>query len=224
MAFAYQVVFVIDTDDTDDNVVAPQNLAGALNYDCVNCLTYAMARRLIITLDRPLTPQEPAELRAMWGEMRAYAAKVEGAGRMWMRSPRSSMTGTTASRRCSPTSQASRSPRSRQPPPDPGSDRIVAAAPRHQRDRVTAVTASPTQPRQRRPLRPPHRLTHLRRRHRDRCRFRRQPPRRPTTPPRGQRLRATLLRVRRVIPPRPAAPHPTDPPPTDRPLRVHVER
>ena len=35
VAFAYQVVFVVDTDETDDNVAAPQNLAGALNYDCV---------------------------------------------------------------------------------------------------------------------------------------------------------------------------------------------
>ena len=60
VAVAFQVVFVIDTDETDDNIVAPQNLAGALNYDCVNCLTYALAEQIIITLDRPLTPQEKA--------------------------------------------------------------------------------------------------------------------------------------------------------------------
>jgi putative peptide zinc metalloprotease protein len=44
---AYQVVFVVDTDDTDNNVAAPQNLAGALNYNCVNCLTYALAQQVL---------------------------------------------------------------------------------------------------------------------------------------------------------------------------------
>jgi putative peptide zinc metalloprotease protein len=39
VAVAYQVVIVLDTDATDDNVAVPQNLAGALNYDCINCMT-----------------------------------------------------------------------------------------------------------------------------------------------------------------------------------------
>ena len=55
VAVAYQVVIVLDTDDTDDNVAVPQNLAGALNYDCVNCMTYALAQQLFITIDEPLT-------------------------------------------------------------------------------------------------------------------------------------------------------------------------
>ena len=56
VAVAYQVVFVIDQDDTNDNVAVPQNLAGALNYDCVNCITYAFARQLFVTLDEDLSP------------------------------------------------------------------------------------------------------------------------------------------------------------------------
>ena len=56
VAVAYQVVFVVDMDDTNDNVAVPQNLAGALNYECVNCITYALARQLFVTLDEDLSP------------------------------------------------------------------------------------------------------------------------------------------------------------------------
>jgi putative peptide zinc metalloprotease protein len=77
VAVAYQVVFVVDGDDTDDNVVAPQNLAGALNYDCVNCLTYALARQVFITVDEPLSDEAMAKLDALWAEIAAYEDKIE---------------------------------------------------------------------------------------------------------------------------------------------------
>lgn len=77
VAVAYQVVFVIDTDDTDDNVAIPQNLAGALNYDCVNCLTYAIAQQLFVTLDEPLSEDAVAELDAVWADIAAYQARIE---------------------------------------------------------------------------------------------------------------------------------------------------
>ena len=77
VAVAYQVVFVIDTDDTDDNVAIPQNLAGALNYDCVNCLTYAIAQQLFVTLDEPLSDEAVAKLDVVWDRIAAYEAKIE---------------------------------------------------------------------------------------------------------------------------------------------------
>jgi putative peptide zinc metalloprotease protein len=77
VAVAYQVVIVIDTDPTDDNVAVPQNLAGALNYDCVNCLTYALAQQLFVTIDEPLTEAQKKELDKIWAEMQAYEAQVE---------------------------------------------------------------------------------------------------------------------------------------------------
>ena len=63
VAVAYQVVIVLDTDATDDNVAVPQNLAGALNYDCVNCMTYALAQQLFVTIDEPLTESQKWELQ-----------------------------------------------------------------------------------------------------------------------------------------------------------------
>ncbi|MGP4054464.1 hypothetical protein ACTWP6_06505 [Mycobacterium sp. 4D054] len=77
VAVAYQVVFVVDSDDGDDNVAAPQNLAGALNYECVNCLTYALARQLFITLDEPLSKDAMDDLDAVWAEVAHFAKEIE---------------------------------------------------------------------------------------------------------------------------------------------------
>lgn len=77
VAVAYQVVFVVDNDDTDDNVVAPQNLAGALNYECVNCLTYALARQVFVTLDEPLTDDAMRRLDKVWSEMKMFELQIE---------------------------------------------------------------------------------------------------------------------------------------------------
>jgi putative peptide zinc metalloprotease protein len=77
VAVSYQVVFVLDTDDADNNVAAPENLAGALNYNCVNCLTYALAQQLFITLDRPLTEDEMKALDDVWTEMRDYEEQIK---------------------------------------------------------------------------------------------------------------------------------------------------
>ncbi|WP_231737304.1 hypothetical protein [Mycobacterium sp. IS-1742] len=77
VAVAYQVVFVIDSDPADDNVVAPQNLAGALNYECANCLTYALARQVFITLDEPLSEEATKELDAVWAELAQFEKDIE---------------------------------------------------------------------------------------------------------------------------------------------------
>jgi putative peptide zinc metalloprotease protein len=77
VAVAYQVVFVVDTDETDDNVAAPQNLAGALNYDCANCLTYALAQQVFITLDRPLTDEEKAKLDEVWAQVKELETRID---------------------------------------------------------------------------------------------------------------------------------------------------
>ncbi|MGQ9407535.1 M50 family metallopeptidase [Mycolicibacterium gilvum] len=78
VAVAYQVIFVVDSDESDDNVVAPQNLAGALNYECVNCLTYALARQLFVTLDEPLSEDAMRRLDAVWSNMATFEKEIEG--------------------------------------------------------------------------------------------------------------------------------------------------
>ncbi|MGE2834595.1 hypothetical protein [Mycobacterium sp. SMC-4] len=77
VAVAYQVVFVLDEIEDNDNVAVPQNLAGALNYRCVNCLTYAVAQQLFVTLDSPLSLKAQREIEDIWVEIGRYAASIE---------------------------------------------------------------------------------------------------------------------------------------------------
>lgn len=76
VAVSYQVVFVVDQDETNDNVAVPQNLSGALNYECVNCMTVSMARQLFVTLDEDLSPEAKAELEALWEEIDRFGDDI----------------------------------------------------------------------------------------------------------------------------------------------------
>jgi putative peptide zinc metalloprotease protein len=73
VSVAFQVVLVVGDSDT----VVPQNLSGALNDDCVNCLTYALAQQLLVTLDGPLSESAMAELDALWQQIGAFAADIQ---------------------------------------------------------------------------------------------------------------------------------------------------
>ena len=51
VAVGFQVVLIVGQAD----VVVPENLSAAANYNCVRCLTYALASQLVLTLDGPLS-------------------------------------------------------------------------------------------------------------------------------------------------------------------------
>ncbi|HEY6933157.1 MAG TPA: hypothetical protein VI452_07140 [Marmoricola sp.] len=72
VAVAFQVVLVVG----DNHVAVPQNLAGALNYKCVNCLTYALAQQLFVTLRQPLSKDATAQLDALWKQIAAYGDQI----------------------------------------------------------------------------------------------------------------------------------------------------
>jgi putative peptide zinc metalloprotease protein len=72
VAVAFQVVLVVG----DNHVAAPQNLAGALNYNCVNCLSYALAQQLFVTLGRPLSGGATQQLDALWAQIAAYGDQI----------------------------------------------------------------------------------------------------------------------------------------------------
>ena len=73
IAVAFQVVLILGDNDT----VVPQNLAGALNSDCVNCLTYALAQQLIVTVDEPLSEEAMDQLDALWQDLAVFAQDIE---------------------------------------------------------------------------------------------------------------------------------------------------
>jgi putative peptide zinc metalloprotease protein len=72
VSVAFQVVLV----KGDNHVAAPQNLSGALNYNCVNCLTYALATQLFVTLDGPLSTGSMRDLQAVWKEIAAFGKNI----------------------------------------------------------------------------------------------------------------------------------------------------
>jgi putative peptide zinc metalloprotease protein len=74
VAIAFQVVLVVGQSDT----IVPQNLAAAVNYNCISCVTAALARQLVLTIERPLSDLAMEELTALWQEIAAFGADLEG--------------------------------------------------------------------------------------------------------------------------------------------------
>jgi putative peptide zinc metalloprotease protein len=72
VAVGFQVVLVTG----HNHVAVPQNLAGAVNYNCVNCLTYALAQQLFLTLDGPLSDAGMQKLAAIWQQIGQFGAHI----------------------------------------------------------------------------------------------------------------------------------------------------
>jgi putative peptide zinc metalloprotease protein len=73
VAVAFQVVIVLGDNDT----VVPQNLAGALNSECINCLSYALAQQLLVTVAEPLSEEAMDRLDALWQDLAEFAEEIE---------------------------------------------------------------------------------------------------------------------------------------------------
>ncbi|MDQ0674088.1 putative peptide zinc metalloprotease protein [Pseudarthrobacter siccitolerans] len=73
VAVGFQVVLVVGQTD----VVVPENLSAAANYNCLECLTYALASQLVLTLDGPLTDEGMASLQALWAEIADYGRNIQ---------------------------------------------------------------------------------------------------------------------------------------------------
>jgi putative peptide zinc metalloprotease protein len=72
VAIGFQVVLVTG----ENHVAVPQNISAAVNYDCVNCLTYALATQLFVTVDGPLSDASMQQLEALWKEIAAFGANI----------------------------------------------------------------------------------------------------------------------------------------------------
>jgi putative peptide zinc metalloprotease protein len=73
VAVGFQVVLIVG----QTNVIVPENLSAAANYNCVRCLTYALASQLVLTLDGPLSSDGMAKLNALWQEITAYGKDLK---------------------------------------------------------------------------------------------------------------------------------------------------
>jgi putative peptide zinc metalloprotease protein len=73
VAVAFQVVLVLGSVD----VVVPQNHAVAANYNCLDCVTYALATQLVVSAPGPLDDAGRQELAAIWAELQAFGTGIE---------------------------------------------------------------------------------------------------------------------------------------------------
>ena len=73
VAVGFQVVLIVGQTD----VVVPENLSAAANYNCLDCLTYALASQLVLTLDGPLGEASLAQLNALWAEIAEYGRNIQ---------------------------------------------------------------------------------------------------------------------------------------------------
>jgi putative peptide zinc metalloprotease protein len=74
VAVAFQVVVLVGSVD----VVVPQNISAAVNYACVECVTYALATQLVVSTPGPLSDGGMARLAQVWDELRAFGEQIEG--------------------------------------------------------------------------------------------------------------------------------------------------
>lgn len=73
VAVGFQVVLIVGQAD----VIVPENLSAAANYNCLDCLTYALASQLVLTMDGPLNEDGMARLKALWAEIAAYGSNIQ---------------------------------------------------------------------------------------------------------------------------------------------------
>jgi putative peptide zinc metalloprotease protein len=74
VAVGFQVVLIVG----QANVVVPENIAAAVNYECVLCVTYALAKQLVLTLPDALSPDAMADLNEVWAQLLAFGERIEG--------------------------------------------------------------------------------------------------------------------------------------------------
>ena len=72
VAVAFQVVVIVGYAD----VIVPQNLSGALNYDCFQCITASVASQLVVTVDSLPGVEQQIALADLWEEIATFADTI----------------------------------------------------------------------------------------------------------------------------------------------------
>ncbi len=72
VAVGFQVVLIVGQAD----ITIPQNIAAAVNYSCLKCVTYALATQLVVTLPGVLGADAMAELDALWRQIEEFGANI----------------------------------------------------------------------------------------------------------------------------------------------------
>jgi putative peptide zinc metalloprotease protein len=74
VAVSFQVVLVVGS----GTVAAPQNISAAVNYNCIKCVTEALAVQLVLTLPTKPSGDVLAQLMALWREIARFGTHIKG--------------------------------------------------------------------------------------------------------------------------------------------------
>jgi len=74
IAVSFQVIAIVGS----AHVVVPQDISAAVNYDCLNCVTNALAVQLVISLPAHPSADEASALDKIWAAVRAFGEHANG--------------------------------------------------------------------------------------------------------------------------------------------------
>jgi putative peptide zinc metalloprotease protein len=74
VAVSFQVVLVVG----DANLAAPENIAEAVAYNCIRCVTEALAVQLVVSLPDGLDADSATALEQLWLEIAEFGENLEG--------------------------------------------------------------------------------------------------------------------------------------------------
>ena len=72
VAVAFQVVLIMD----DAQVIVPQNLAVAANYQCFQCITAAIASQLVLSVEETPGQEQLLALGAVWSQLTQFGQAI----------------------------------------------------------------------------------------------------------------------------------------------------
>ena len=72
VALAFQVVLIMD----DAQVIVPQNLAVAANYQCYRCITAAIASQLVLSVQDVPGQEDLRALDEVWNRLLQFASTI----------------------------------------------------------------------------------------------------------------------------------------------------
>ena len=78
VAVGFQVVLM----EEQAEVIAPENHSAAVNYECTECLTHALATQLVVTVDDSQCTAWMDRLSALWDEIDEYSMSLEYGGNL----------------------------------------------------------------------------------------------------------------------------------------------
>ncbi len=73
VAVGFQVVLILEQPD----VIAPENHSAAVNYNCLDCHTQALASQLVLTVGRGLSDDGVEQLSELWDEIDGYGRNLQ---------------------------------------------------------------------------------------------------------------------------------------------------